>query len=154
MDLSTPFPPLVNRIFSFSTSIFNGLPHSFAAGSPGAVCSDPFGILRQVLLHHPRVFWWVGGKNASLKSNSLKSKAVSVQQCYWLGGGRGGVEFSGYFWVTRISPIIFCWQNIIHIILCWQNIIHIIDHLKLFFLEINSLLTKYNTHYRLLKTGF
>ena len=54
-ELSPP-PPLVNKIFSFSTSIFNGLPHSFAAGLPGAVCSDPFGILRQVLLHHPRGF--------------------------------------------------------------------------------------------------
>ena len=51
---SPPLPPLINRIFPFSTSIFNDLRHSFAAGSPGAVCSDPFGILRQVLLHHPR----------------------------------------------------------------------------------------------------
>ena len=34
------------------------------------------------------------------------------------------------------------------------KILHIIDHLKPFFLEIDSLLTKYNTHYRLLKTGF
>ena len=40
---------------TFVTSIFNGIPHSFAAGSPGAICSDPFGILRQVLLHHPGV---------------------------------------------------------------------------------------------------
>ena len=41
--------------FTFVTSIFNGIRRSFAAGSPGVVCSDPFGILRQVLLHHPGV---------------------------------------------------------------------------------------------------
>ena len=35
---------------------------SFAAGSPGAVCSDPFGILRQVLLYPPGVYWWVKKK--------------------------------------------------------------------------------------------
>ena len=41
--------------FTFVASIFNGIRRSFAAGSPGAVCSDPFGVLRQVLLHHPGV---------------------------------------------------------------------------------------------------
>ena len=41
--------------FTFVTSIFNGTRRSFAAGSPGAVCSDPFGVLRQVLLHHSGV---------------------------------------------------------------------------------------------------
>ena len=63
--------------FTFVTSIFNGTRRSFAAGSPGAVCSDPFGILRQVLLHHPGVSdkW---GRKKLPKSDHGAMKATKV----------------------------------------------------------------------------
>ena len=63
--------------FTFVTYIFNGIRRSFAAGSPGAVYSDPFGILRQVLLHHPGVSdeW---GRKKLAKSEQVAKKAVSA----------------------------------------------------------------------------
>ena len=60
-----------NHFFTYITSIFNGLPHSFAMWSLGVECLDPFKILHQVLLHFPGVSDELGGRenwgNLSIK---------------------------------------------------------------------------------------